>query len=157
MKLSFYVPVPLDAGCSLTVTLPSQYNTDLINRVSSANMFGRYQSYSDGGRNPLEINEAENSFTIYPCREYLENDDMGVLTITELMQYKYEMRTDSLKILIRTASGEKIALLENDITFTPIRGSMTSTAMASNSVIQTATKTEFTLRPEHVIFKDDDI
>lgn len=120
-------------------------------------MFGRYSTYNDGGRNPLEINEAENSFTIYPCGSYLENDDMGVLTISELMQYKYEMRTDSIKIRIDSANGDKIAYIEDDITFTPIRGSMTSTAIASNSVIQTATKTEFTLRPEHVILKEDNI
>jgi len=47
--------------------------------------------------------------------------------------------------------------VESGITFTPIRGAMTASATASNSVIQTATSVIFTLRPEHNIFKDDSI
>jgi len=48
-------------------------------------MFGRYRTHRDGAKNKLEINVEENSFTIYPCDSYKENDDMGVLTINELM------------------------------------------------------------------------
>jgi hypothetical protein len=46
MTLSFYLPVPLNAGCSLTVELPSHYNVDTIDYVGSFQVFGYYREYT---------------------------------------------------------------------------------------------------------------
>ena len=42
MQLSFYMPVPLDEGCQVKVTLPSQYSTEFVKRVAAMQMFGSY-------------------------------------------------------------------------------------------------------------------
>ncbi len=39
MTLSFYLPVPLNKGCQVTVVLPSQYSTSTIKRVDSRGVF----------------------------------------------------------------------------------------------------------------------
>lgn len=83
MKLSFYLPVPLDQGCKVTVVLPEQYNTKSLTKVGTQQVFGFYQEYSltEG---TLKIN-TDNSFTISPCNQYIENDNIGVIYISKLM------------------------------------------------------------------------
>lgn len=71
------------------------------------------------------------------------------------MQYKYEKATDSLKIRINTESGDKIAQIESNVAFTPIRGVSEAAITATNPVVQTLTSLTFTLRPEHYIYADD--
>jgi hypothetical protein len=83
MKLTFYLPVPLDAGCVVTVSLPGQYDTSLITSVNSQKLFGSYELFSAGSS--LQISEEDNSFTFNPCAEHRENDDAGVLEINELL------------------------------------------------------------------------
>jgi len=79
MKLSFYLPVPLDEGCKVTVVLPQQYSTDTITIVRAHQVFGFIQTFSlDNGK--LQIND-DNSFTIQPCDTYKENDNIATIYI----------------------------------------------------------------------------
>lgn len=57
MKLSFYLPVPLDQGCQVTVVLPEQYSVSTVETVGSLQVFGYYKEYSRRGGS-LQINEA---------------------------------------------------------------------------------------------------
>ena len=101
MTLSFYLPVPLNKGCQVTVVLPSQYSTSSIKRVDSRGVF-EFNGIFSLQRGNLQINSTENSFTITPCEKYIENDNLAVIIIDSLMQFKYEKTTDSLGIRIKT-------------------------------------------------------
>lgn len=124
MKLSFFLPVPLNQGCKVTVVLPAQYSISTIKYVGTLQAFGSYKQYSLNSNN-LVLNKTENSFTIEPCDSYRENDNVAILYISELMQYKYEKQTDSVQIRIDTAKGDKVARIQSGVTFTPVRGSTT--------------------------------
>lgn len=72
-----------------------------------------------------------------------------MIYISKLMQYKFEKATDSLKIRIKTESGEKVAQIESNIAFTPSRGASEIEAIATVPTVQTETSLVVTLRPEH--------
>ena len=71
------------------------------------------------------------------------------------MQYKYEKPSDSVRIMITTKNGDKIAKTEAGISFTPHRGEMNVEASATVSMIQTKSSIQFTLRPEHKVYASD--
>lgn len=70
----------------------------------------------------LQIND-DNSFTISPCDKYIENDNLAVIIIDSLFQFKYEKTTDSLSVRIETGDGKRVAQVQSGITFLPLRGS----------------------------------
>ena len=74
MTLSFYLPVPLDQGCRLTVQLPDDYDISTVEYVGSLQVFGAYKEYTvaDG---TLTIDRGDNSFMIKPCARYINNDN----------------------------------------------------------------------------------
>ena len=42
MQLDFFLPVTLNAGCQIKITLPSQYSLDTITEVWTLQAFGMY-------------------------------------------------------------------------------------------------------------------
>jgi hypothetical protein len=42
MLLQFFMPVPLNAGCKVTVVLPRQYSVSTINQIYTLQAFGAY-------------------------------------------------------------------------------------------------------------------
>ena len=83
MRLDFYLPVPLNAGCKVNVALPSQYSVSEVRRVETFNVFGRFYNYTQDLDN-LVISVEDNSFSINPCKGYIENDDVGTIRIYSL-------------------------------------------------------------------------
>ena len=83
MQLSFPLPVPLNKGCRVTVTLPPQYSVDTVSVVQSIQAFGALTNHSvDDGS--LEIDSNSNSFVVRPCSTYVENDNLAILLIDSL-------------------------------------------------------------------------
>ena len=134
MQLSFPLPVPLNQGCRVTVTLPPQYSVDTVSVVQSIQAFGALTNHSlDDGS--VEIDSNSNSFVVRPCSTYVENDNLAILLIDSLHQYRYEDSTDSLKIYIESGSLEPIAKIEQGITFMPTRGPLSAAAIATEPTI----------------------
>lgn len=106
MTLSFYLPVPLNQGCQLTVELPSDYSTDDIEYVGSLQVFGSYREFVTADNNLVL---GQNTFTINPCRTYINNDNIAVLYISKLRHFNYEIKSGSFKILIQNSQGLNIA------------------------------------------------
>jgi hypothetical protein len=169
MRLQFFLPVPLNAGCMIEVKLPSQYNVNTITTVYTDRVFGSTQTYSeDNGL--LEIDLAQNLFRINPCRTYIQNNSIATIVIEDLKHFKYVKESDSFEITIDSkadADGnrEKIARIgfvdnlgqiTNPITFRPNHGEIELFgAHATNEVVQEATDIIFTLQPKHSIFVND--
>ena len=87
------MPVPLDAGCQVTVVLPTQYSISTVQTVGTFSMFGSYKEFSNS---TLIKNNKNNSFTISPCDTYKDNQNLAIIYISKLLQYKYEKTTDSV-------------------------------------------------------------
>jgi len=134
MQLNFYLPVPLNQGCKVTVELPVQYSIETVTSVNSLMVFGRYVKYTveDG---TLLILKDKNQFIIEACATYIENDKIGTIYISQLRQWKFEKATDSVKIYITSGSDDKIAQIESGVTFTPFRGEIQAKATAVNEVV----------------------
>ena len=45
MRLDFFLPVPLNAGCKLNIELPPQYSVETIGLVKTLNVFGPITEY----------------------------------------------------------------------------------------------------------------
>ena len=126
-----------------------------MRRVETFNVFGRFYNYTQDLDN-LAISEAENSFNINACKDYIENDDVATIRIYSLTQPNYEAATDSVKIRINTRNDEAIALIEEGVTFTPIRGEIVAESDATNYVVQSPTMVMLTLKPQHAIYVIDE-
>lgn len=59
----------------------------------------------------------------------------AAIEIDNLLQYKFEAPTDSLKIYISSRNGGSVAKIENGVTFTPKRGVMNVSANATNMIV----------------------
>ena len=64
-----------------------------------------------------------------------------------MTQPNYEAATDSVKIRINTENDQAIALIEDGVTFTPIRGEIIADSDATNYVVQSPTMVLLTLKP----------
>lgn len=103
--------------------------------MSPAALFGKETLYSvEQGDVRIRGNDT-NSFLITPCDTYLDNDDAAVLYINGLLQYKYEQETDTVKIVVDDAKGNKIAMIDQGVKFFPQRGYLFVTAQATDSVV----------------------
>jgi hypothetical protein len=72
MILEFFLPVPLNKGCLVTVTLPKQYSVSTVQELYTMNGFGAYKARSVK-LGTLQFDNASNSFTVMACDDYLEN------------------------------------------------------------------------------------
>ena len=81
MQLTFYLPVPLNAGCRVTVELPEQYSVETLSVVNTLMVFGRYVSYTEADGSLL-INRDKIQFVIDACATYIENDKVGTIYIS---------------------------------------------------------------------------
>ena len=99
MTLDFYLPVPLNEGCKVTVVLPEEYDVSEVHRVMTLNVFGSYQNYTQEMGNLL-VDLEVNSFEIEPCKNYVENDNVATIQMFSLTQPNYEAATHTVHILI---------------------------------------------------------
>jgi len=45
MRLQFFLPVPLDKGFRITVTLPKEYNISTVTKIKTSQVFGFNKDY----------------------------------------------------------------------------------------------------------------
>jgi hypothetical protein len=146
MRLDFYLPVPLNEGCKVQVTLPEEYYVAEVERVMTHNVFGLYRNYTVEAGN-LVINENSNAFEIDPCSDYVENDDVATIYMFSLTQPNYEAATKSATIQINTKDGQPVAWIDEGVTFTPSRGAIATVTDATSYVVQSPTKVLIQLKP----------
>lgn len=95
--IDFFMPVPLNSGCLVTVVLPKQYSVNTVKEVNTLSAFGAKQERSELG-GTLRYDKAANSFTISACDSYVENKMAAVIEIDSLIQPNFEAATESLII-----------------------------------------------------------
>ena len=156
MRLDFFLPVPLNPGCVLTIFLPEQYSIDTISSLTTLKAFGAIKDYTETAGN-MRVSVGERKLTLYgACDTYIEDNKVATIYITSLRQPNYEKTTDSFRIFIDSEKGDRIAKVDQKVTFTPQRGSLTMQNKAAMLTVQETTMVSFELVPEHAIYFDDE-
>ena len=67
----------------------------------------------------------ERSLTLFgACETYVERNVVATIYIRSLRQPNYEKTTDSVRIQIKNSFGDRIAMVDKKVTFTPSRGTL---------------------------------
>ena len=147
MRLDFYLPVPLNPGCQIEIILPEQYSVDDVEYLTSQQAFGQFNTYREDLGN-LRVNTERRSLKLEgACPYYVVNNNVATIEIFNLRHPNYEKETDSLSIIITSATNAPIAMVDEGVTFIPERGSMLATTDALNKTVQEPTKVTFELIP----------
>ena len=73
MRLDFFLPVPLNAGCKVKITFPAQYSIDDVHTLETLNAFGQFNSYTYEKGNLRALNSERSLILSGVCQNYLEN------------------------------------------------------------------------------------
>ena len=78
-----------------------------------------------------------------------------MIDIFSLRQPNYEKTTDSVRIYVTGANDSSIAMVEENVTFTPERGELAATTDAGIKIVQESTEVIVELSPEHTLYLAD--
>ncbi len=90
MRLSFQSPVPVNAGCRLTVVLPEEFSVSTINQVSISGLFGSLTTID------ISTSTDDNSFSFEQCNSYRDSGITGNIVMDSLTIPEYAKATQSL-------------------------------------------------------------
>ena len=151
MRLDFYLPVPLNPGCNLEITFPKQYSVQTVQYLQTQNVFGRIQTFKTSFNN-LDVYSLSNKLRLLNvCESYRDNNMEGTILIYSLRQPDYVLETDSFMVEITSVDGDRIAKVDEGVTFTPTKGILDATTDASIKTVQEETDVIFEILPEHEI------
>lgn len=84
MRLDFFLPVPLNQGCKLSIFLPEQYSVDTIHTLTSFMAFGSRKDYTETKGN-LKVNVNENKLMLEgACETYIDDNMVASILIRTL-------------------------------------------------------------------------
>jgi len=152
-RLQFRVPVPLNSGCIMEVTFPSDFTlsgADLTN-VRGLGLFGGARVLTGS------LNVGNNTYTITDgCSTYVSQDIDAILDFTSIENPDSIKTTDSVQIFIKDSTQFPISQLTSGITYTATTGTLTGVTLTPENTIVSAT-TAITLRflPAHSLIADD--
>ena len=93
MQVSFNSPVPLNQGCKIKITLPSQFNLDTVQRVTISGLLG--------AQSAIPVTKSGLSFSFQSCDSYRANLLQAIITIESLTLPGYAKATSNLNVEIR--------------------------------------------------------
>ena len=155
IDLTFAIPVPLDIGCLMYITFPTemQISTTNLVEVNGFGLFGAKTSI------PLSIDTTNNIFTITnACTVYRTTDFDAIIEFIQVVSPLSTQPSSSFTISITTAAGDDIAYIDSDILYTASEGNVGSIdATADDTSVSTSTSVLFSFVPEHKIPVDSQI
>ena len=84
MSLDFFLPVPLNIGCKVKITFPSQYSMDDVHTLETLNAFGLLNQYTFEIGNLKALNEERSLILSGVCQSYIENKQQATIRIRSL-------------------------------------------------------------------------
>ena len=149
IDLTFSIPVPLDIGCVINITFPSemQLSTTNLKQVTGFGLFGSATNLS------LEIDTANNIFTVNSaCDVYRTTDFDALIKFANVTSPLSVKPSNSFVISITTSSGDAIASVNSGILYTASEGQISSiTATPTATTVGTVTSVLFSFVPAHKI------
>ena len=101
MQVSFSSPVPLNQGCKIIVTMPSQFNLASITKVTISGLLGVQRDIS--------ITKNGLAFNFQSCVSYTSNQLQGIIIIDSLTLPGYVKPTAGVNIEIKDRNDNYIA------------------------------------------------
>ena len=149
IDLTFSIPVPLDIGCIIQITFPSdmQITTTDLTEVNGLGLFGSKTPI------PLNIDTANNIFTVNnACTIYRTTDFDAIIEFINVTSPLSVKPSNSFAISITTSSGDSIASVNSGILYTASEGQISSiTATPNVTTVGTVTSVLFSFAPAHKI------
>jgi hypothetical protein len=93
MQVSFSSPVPLNQGCKIRITLPSQFNLETITKVTISGLLGAQSS--------IPVTKTGLTFSFSSCANYRANQLQAIIVIESLTLPGYAKATSNMNIEIR--------------------------------------------------------
>lgn len=147
LRLQFKVPVPLNSGCIIDVTFPSDYSLSGAD-LTTVQGFGLF-----GGARVLtgSLNVGNNTYTITDgCTNYVSQDLIGILDFNSIKNPFSVKPTDSVRIFVKDSTQFSIAQVTTGITYTATPGTMTGVTLTpENTIVSTVTAIRFRFLPAH--------
>jgi len=88
----------------------------------------------------MKVSVSEGKLTLDgACDGYIEDNMVATIYIKTLRQPDYEKTTDSFRVFIDSFRGDRIAKVDQKVTFTPSRGSLIVSNSAAWLIVQETT------------------
>lgn len=146
MQVSFSSPVPLNAGCKIIVSLPSQFSLSDIKFVTISGLLGAQRNVS------FNSDTKSLAFTFSSCQSYTTNQLAGIVRIDSLTLPTYAKSTDKLNVEIRDKNDNKVARTYTGPTFTAKPGTnLIVNITATPDTILSSSDLTITVKPQRTI------
>ena len=152
-KVQFFVPVPLDSGCVIDVTYPSDFTISRNNlrSVQGVGLFGESRTLTGS------LNTGNNTYTITDgCNSYVAQDQPGILDFSTIQNPFTVKTTGSLAIYVKDSNQFDIAQITTGVTYTATEGTLNNVTLTPEiTTVATTTSITITFLPEHELSADN--
>ena len=152
-RVQFFVPVPLDSGCIIDVTYPSDFTLSGSNltTVQGIGLFGGSRTLTGS------VNSGNNTYTITDgCNSYVSQDQLGILDFTSIHNPFTVKTTGSLSIYVKDSSQFDIAQITTGVTYTATTGTLNNVTLTpETTTVATSTSITITFLPVHELTADN--
>lgn len=152
-RLQFKIPVPLNSGCIMDITFPSDFTLNGAD-LTTVQGFGLF-----GGARVLtgSLNVGNNTYTISDgCDGYVSQDIIGILDFNSVENPFSIKPTGSVSIYVKDSSQFSVAQITAGITYTATVGTLTGVTLTpENTVVATSTSITMTFLPAHSLIADE--
>jgi hypothetical protein len=151
-RLQFKVPVPLNTGCIMDITFPSDFiisGADLTT-VQGFGLFGGSRTLTGS------LNVGNNTYTISDgCDGYVAQDLVGILDFNSIENPFSVLPTGSVQIFVKDSSQFPVAQITTGITYTATVGTLTGiTLTPETTIVSSTTAIVITFLPAHRLIAD---
>lgn len=152
-RLQFKIPVPLNSGCIMDITFPSDFalNGADLTTVQGFGLFGGARVLTGS------LNVGNNTYTISDgCDGYVSQDIIGILDFNSIENPFSIKPTGSVSIYVKDSSQFSVAQITAGITYTASVGALTGVTLTpENTVVSTSTSITLTFLPAHALIADE--
>jgi hypothetical protein len=153
LRIQFYVPVPLNSGCIIDVTFPSDFvlsGADLTN-VQGFGLFGGSRALTGS------VNVGNNTYTITDgCSTYVSQDQLAIMDFSSVENPFTVKTTGSIAIYIKDVNQYAIAQITSGITYASTVGTISNLTLTPEvTTVATLTAITISFLPEHSLTASD--
>ena len=153
LRVQFFVPVPLDSGCIIDVTYPSDFTLsgNSNSTVQGIGLFGASRTLNS------TINTGNNTHTITDgCSSYVSENQLGILDFRNIKNPFTVKTTGSIAIYVKDSNLFNIAQITTGVNYTATAGTLNNVTLTPEiTTVATSTSITITFLPVHELTADD--
>jgi hypothetical protein len=152
-RLQFKIPVPLNSGCIMDITFPSDFtlNGAELTTVRGLGLFGGARTLSGS------LNVGNNTYTITDgCTTYVSANIFAIIDFNSIKNPDSIKPTSSVQVFVKDSSQFSVAQITAGITYIATTGTVTGiTLTPENTIVSTTTAITLTFLPAHSLYADE--